>query len=64
MVENPRVAAQFFSALAAEKINIQMITTSESKISCVVAEDQGVKALQAVHTAFGLSKKLSSRDRF
>ena len=41
-----------------------MITTSESKISCVVAEDQGVKALQAVHTAFGLSKKLSSRDRF
>ena len=57
MVGNPRVAAQFFSALAAEKINIQMITTSEIKISCVVAEDQAVKALQAVHTAFGLSKK-------
>ncbi len=55
MVGNPGVAAQFFSALAAENINIQMITTSEIKISCVVAEDQGVQALQAVHTAFGLS---------
>ena len=59
MVGNPGVAAQFFSALAAEKINIQMITTSEIKISCVVAEDQGVQALQAVHTAFGLSKASS-----
>ena len=56
MVGNPGVAAQFFSALAEAKINIQMITTSEIKISCVVAEDQGVQALQAVHHAFGLSK--------
>ncbi|MGK7897373.1 MAG: aspartate kinase [Xenococcus sp. (in: cyanobacteria)] len=57
MVANPGVAGQFFSALAAAQINIQMITTSEIKISCVVAEDQGVEALQAVHHAFGLSNK-------
>lgn len=57
MISNPGVAAQFFSALAAAKINIQMITTSEIKISCVVAEEEGVEALQAVHNAFGLSNK-------
>jgi aspartate kinase len=32
-----------------------MITTSEIKISCVVAQEQGVIALQAIHNAFGLS---------
>ena len=54
MVGQPGVAAKFFAALAAEKINIQMITTSEIKISCVVAEEEGEKALIAVHEAFGL----------
>ncbi len=56
MVGRPGVAAQMFKALAEEGINIQMITTSEIKISCVVAEDEGKRALQAVHAAFGLSK--------
>jgi aspartate kinase len=32
-----------------------MIATSEIKISCVVAETEGVKALRAVHNAFGLA---------
>jgi aspartate kinase len=54
MVGHPGVAAQFFAALAQEKINIQMITTSEIKISCVIDEAEGVKALKAVHEAFGL----------
>lgn len=54
MVGHPGVAAQLFTALAKEKINIQMITTSEIKISCVIDEAQGIKALQAVHDAFGL----------
>jgi len=31
-----------------------MITTSEIKMSCVVAQDQGVKGLKAIHTAFEL----------
>ena len=54
MVGQPGVAAKMFEALSQEKINIQMITTSEIKISCVVGETQGVKALKAIHAAFEL----------
>ncbi|HEY9743085.1 MAG TPA: aspartate kinase [Coleofasciculaceae cyanobacterium] len=55
MVGQPGVAARMFEALAQHQINIQMITTSEIKISCVVAQEQGVTALQAIHKAFGLA---------
>ena len=55
MVGQPGVAARMFSALAQQQINIQMITTSEIKISCVVAQADGVAALQAIHAAFGLA---------
>lgn len=55
MVKRPGVAARMFDALAQEKINIQMIATSEIKISCVVSDREGVKALQAIHSAFGLA---------
>jgi aspartate kinase len=54
MIGYPGVAAKFFASLAQENINIQMITTSEIKISCVIDETDGIKALQAVHAAFGL----------
>jgi aspartate kinase len=55
MVGQPGIAAQMFEALAHHQINIQMIATSEIKISCVVAQEQGVAALQAIHAAFGLA---------
>ncbi len=55
MVHRPGVAATMFNALAEQHINIQMISTSEIKISCVVAANDGVRALRSVHTAFGLS---------
>ena len=55
MIGQPGVAACLFEALAKQQINIQMIATSEIKISCVVAESQGVKALQIIHEAFGLA---------
>ena len=55
MVGQPGIAARMFEALAKERINIQMIATSEIKISCVVNDEDGVRALQAVHIAFGLS---------
>ncbi len=55
MVGQPGVAARMFEALAQYQINIQMITTSEIKISCVVAKADGVTALKAIHKAFGLS---------
>lgn len=55
MVGQPGIAARMFEALYKHKINIQMIATSEIKVSCVVAEDQGVMALQAIHAAFDLA---------
>jgi aspartate kinase len=56
MIKRPGVAARMFAALANQQINIRMIATSEIKISCVVADSQGVEALQAVHAAFELYK--------
>ena len=50
------VAEKMFSALAQEGINIQMISTSEIKISCVIDEAQAERALKAVHKAFKLHK--------
>ncbi len=46
------VAAKMFKALADQNINIEMITTSEIKISCVIPEEQAELALKAVHAAF------------
>ena len=48
------VAERMFSALAADRVNIQMITTSEIKISVLVDKPDGTRALRAVHQAFGL----------
>ena len=50
------VAAKMFKALAAKKINIGMISTSEIKISCVLRKDKGEEAVRALHTAFGLGR--------
>ncbi len=51
------VASKMFDALAAESINIQMISTSEIKISVVVSEKYLELAVRALHTAFGLDAK-------
>jgi len=50
----PGTAARMFRALADVGINIELIATSEIRTSCVVAEADGVKALQVVHDAFNL----------
>ncbi|OQX28396.1 MAG: aspartate kinase [Desulfobacteraceae bacterium IS3] len=57
MKSHSGVAAKMFSALAAEKINIIMISTSEIRISCVVEEKNAELAVRALHTAFGLDKE-------
>jgi aspartate kinase len=54
MLGRPGIAAQMFAALAAQGINIQMIATSEIRVSCVVSKSQGVNALKAAHQAFDL----------
>jgi aspartate kinase len=50
----PGVAADMFDALAAEGINIEMISTSPIRVSCVIRRADGERAVQAVHTRFGL----------
>ena len=49
------VAEKMFSILAEEKINIQMISTSEIKISCIIDEAHAERALNEVHKIFGLN---------
>jgi aspartate kinase len=51
---NPGVAADMFDALAAEGINIDMISTSSIRISCVIRAEDGDRAVRAVHQRFGL----------
>ena len=53
---NPGVAARMFQSLSAENINIEMISTSEYRISCVIEEKYGELAVRAVHKAFGLDR--------
>jgi aspartate kinase len=57
MTGHPGIAARFFEALAQEQINIQMIATSEIKVSCVVTQEDGIRALKAAHDAFELAGK-------
>ena len=55
MKSNPGVAATMFETMAAADINIEMISTSAIRISCVVRRDDVDKATQALHDAFELS---------
>lgn len=54
VANNYGVAARMFGALAQEGINIQMISTSETKISCIIDDQEVVKAVRAIHKAFEL----------
>ena len=56
MKGHPGVAAKLFKSLAEAGINIDMISTSEIKIACVVREGDGPRAVRLVHKAFGLEK--------
>jgi aspartate kinase len=51
------VAARMFSVLAAERINIQMISTSEIAVSCVMEDKYTELAVRALHEAFELGKE-------
>jgi aspartate kinase len=54
MRSHPGITAKFFAALANAGVNIEMISTSEIRISVVVAEADVAAAVQATHTAFDL----------
>ena len=51
------VAKKMFETLAKSKINIQVISTSEIKISVLISSVQKKSALQSLHKAYGLDKK-------
>jgi len=52
MKSHTGVAGKMFEILAAEGVNIEMISTSEIKISVVIRLDKGEQAMKAVHAAF------------
>ncbi|WP_328763296.1 MULTISPECIES: aspartate kinase [unclassified Streptomyces] len=54
MKTNPGVTASFFQALSDAGVNIELISTSEIRISVVTRQDDVNDAVRAVHTAFGL----------
>jgi len=55
-------AARMFGALADANINIEMISTSEIKISCVVPEEDGKKAMRVLHQEFELDRTPAERS--
>jgi aspartate kinase len=54
MKSHPGVSANFFRALAKAGVNIEMISTSEIRISVVTRAEDATKAVQAIHSAFDL----------
>jgi len=56
MKSHPGVAATMFNALADNKINIEMISTSEISISCIIKKKFSETAVKALHEKFGLAK--------
>jgi aspartate kinase len=52
----PGYAARMFGALADAQVNIEMISTSEVRITCIIAEDQVTTAVRALHAAFALER--------
>lgn len=56
MMSNPGVAAKMFESLYNEGININMISTSEIRVTVLIEEKDAEKAMNAVHDAFGLAE--------
>jgi aspartate kinase len=63
MRSHSSVAAQMFSALAREGINIQMISSSEIKISCIIDSKYTELAVRALHDAFELDKPSVAEEK-
>lgn len=64
MATQSGVADRMFRALAESEINIEAITTSEIKVSCLVSRDQGLASLRAVHDEFELGRPPEKRVTF
>ena len=56
MLGQPGIAARMFEALSAARINIEMISTSEIRITCIVARERAREAVRALHRAYQLDE--------
>ncbi len=56
IASTPGVAARMFKALAEQGINIELISSSEVRIACIIQEDRLTDAVQAIHREFDLAK--------
>ena len=63
MRSHPGVAAKVFQTLADEGINIEMISTSPIKISCIIRADEVSQAVRALHEAFELGASAVQQER-
>ena len=54
---NPALAAKMFETLAERRINLLAVSTSEIKVSALIAEDELELAVRVLHTAFGLDEQ-------
>jgi len=57
MVSNPGVAAEMFEVMFKEGINLEMISTSEIKVSCIIRTEDSERAVRALHKKFNLANK-------
>ena len=57
---NPQLAAKMFETLAERQINLLAVSTSEIKVSALIAEDELELAVRVLHTAFGLDAQRAS----
>jgi aspartate kinase len=62
MRSHPGVAAKVFEVLASREVNIEMISTSPIKISCVISREQVEHAVRALHNAFELSEPSDTEE--
>jgi aspartate kinase len=62
MQSHSGVAARMFQALAAENINILMISTSEIKVSCVIQDRYTELAVRILHDAFQLDQGMATSE--
>ena len=62
MMTKPGVAKTMFKTLADNNINIQVISTSEIKISVLISSDYTELAVRTLHDAFGLGKDIKTKN--
>ncbi|WP_026690586.1 aspartate kinase [Alteribacter aurantiacus] len=58
MISNPGVAADMFKVIAEQRVPVEMVSTSEIKVSAVIEEKNMVKVVEALHTFFELDERV------